>query len=202
MKWKRFLPKLHVYSGLLASGFLLMVSFSAFVQHHHPKWIHHKGKVKEWEQRIDMPQIDDGQAYKLAVRDSLHLFGHPPRREDYRDSLGIHHFMITRPGKQYWVTVPAEGDLFRIAENRTGILQVLNALHPLADGMKGNGKGPAFIGLWKWFAFLLGLSALTVVCLTLFFWLTRKVRRKNWWYYIIGAALVPITLFIMIWQVG
>jgi len=110
--------------------------------------------------------------------------------------------MIARPGKEYWVTEPLGGDLFLVDEHRTGILNVLNQLHPLGAGMQGHGNGPGFIVLWKWVSLALGIIAIMVLCITIYYWLTWSVKKKHWWYYILGAALIPITLFIMIWLAG
>lgn len=202
IRWKRVLPKIHVYGGLLASGFLLLMAFSAFVHQHHPKFMEYEGKQSSREQEIEMPEIAEKWTYKAAVRDSLGLFGYTPWWEDYRDSLGVHHFMITRPGKKYWVTVPLEGNLYKVTTIRTGLHNVLNQLHPLSSGMRGHGFGPAFIGIWKCVALALGIVSLIAVLITLYYWLTRSVKKKHWWYFIAGAALIPVLLFIMIWLVG
>jgi hypothetical protein len=202
MKWSRFLPKLHVYGGLLCTGFLIMVGFSGYVHQHHPKFVQHEGRKASWEQRIQTPGIEDRLLYKLAIRDSLGLFGHAPWWEDYKDSTGVSHFMIARPGKEYWVTEPVTGDLFLVDEHRTGLLNVLNQLHPLGAGMQGHGNGPGFIAVWKWVSLALGIIAIMVLCISVYYWFTRSVKKKHWWYYIIGAALIPVTLFIMIWLVG
>lgn len=81
-KWKKFFNKFHVYGGLLTVGFLISFSYSAFVHQHHPKFIKAGEKETHWSQTLEMPPIEDNHEFKLAVRDSLELFGHAPWWED------------------------------------------------------------------------------------------------------------------------
>jgi hypothetical protein len=201
-KWKKFFNKFHVYGGLLTVGFLISFSYSAFVHQHHPKFIKAGEKETHWSQTLEMPPIEDNHEFKLAVRDSLELFGHAPWWEDYRDSLDIHHFMVARPGKSYWITVPAEGNLFHIREVKTGFLNVLTALHPLAAGMQNHGKGPFFIRLWKILSLLLAIVLLLVLIITLHFWITRSFNKKRSWIIVLLISAIPIILIIFIWLVG
>ena len=196
------LSKWHVYGGLFTVGFLLVFSYSAFYHQHHPKSPKESEGRSHWEQRIAMPDIEDPHNYKLAVRDSMGLFGHAPWWEDYHDSLGIHHFMITRPGKQYWITVPNEGDLFSVEEIRTGFWNVLIQLHPLASGMQGHGKGPFFIRAWKFISFPIALILLGVIIITVHFWYVRSFKRSRSWVLVSVIAAFPITLTVFIWLVG
>jgi hypothetical protein len=198
-KWKVFLNRWHVYGGLFTIGFLLVFSYSAFYHQHHPKTRGDSHRRSTWEQKIAMPEIEDGHAYKLAVRDSMGLFGHAPWWEDYHDSLGIHHFMITRPGKQYWVTVPRKGDLFSVEEIRTGFLNVLVQLHPLSSGLM---EGPFFIRVWKFIAFPMALVLLGVIMITVHFWYVRSFKNSGSWLIVLIIAAVPITLTMIIWLVG
>lgn len=142
--WRKFLNKFHIYGGLLTAGFLLTFGFSAIQHQHHFKLPQPK-RVKHWKKEFKVPQVEDHLEFKLAVRDSLGLYGHAPWWEDYTDSLGVKHFMITRPGKRYWVTVPGDNNVWEVAESRTGFLEVLNAIHPLSAGMQNHGYSPRFL---------------------------------------------------------
>lgn len=199
-----FLEKFHVYGGLASVGILIIFSFSAYVHQHHPKFAEpREGKPTYWEQSIDMPEMEDHHAFKLAVRDSLGLFGHAPWWEDYTDSLGVMHFMITRPGKQYWVTVPETGNTYMIKEHGSGLLNIANQLHPLSAGMQNAGEHtPAYTKVWRFVMVPMGLVLIMVVLISLHFWLKRSIRKKRGWITIGVLASVPILLFIMIWLVG
>lgn len=201
-KWRGFLTRFHVYGGLLTAGFLIAFSYSAFYHQHHLKFPKQGSKTSQWEQELSIPDIPDAKDYKMAVRDSLGLFGYTPWWEDYRDSLDIHHFMISRPGKQYWVTVPEKGNIYQIKEVRTGFWNVLVMLHPLSGGMRGHGKGPFFIKAWKISALLLSLVLLGVMIISIHFWLTRSFNKRRSWFIVGAMTLFPIILMIFIWLVG
>jgi len=201
-KWRSFLNKWHVYGGLFTVGFLLSFSYSAFYHQHHLKFPKAGTRKTNWEQRISIPEIEDPLKYKLAIRDSLGLFGHAPWWEDYHDSLGVHHFMISRPAKQYWIKVPTEDDLFRVEEIRTGFWSALNQLHPLAAGMQGHGNGPFFIKAWRIISFPMGLVLLSVILISIHFWYVRSFRKSRSWLVVSMIALFPIILIIVIWLLG
>ena len=200
--WRNFLGKIHVYGALFSVGFLIAFSYSAFVHQHHLKYPKPGEKTVYWEQSLDIPELEDKHAYKLAVRDSLGLFGHTPYWEDYRDSLGVHHFMIARPAKQYWVTVPSDGDVFKIREIRTGFWDVLKQLHPLAAGMQGHGKGPFFIIAWKYISLPMALVLFCVILLAIYFWYKQSFKKRRSWIIAGAIAAFPVLLFIFIWLVG
>ena len=201
-RWKRFLCKFHIYGGLFSVGFLIAFSYSAFVHQHHPKFPKPGDKTVYWEQGLDIPDIEDELEYKFAVRDSLGLFGHAPWWEDYRDSLGVHHFMIARPAKQYWVTVPLEGDIFKIKEIRTGFWDVLIQLHPLAAGMQNHGKGPFFIKAWRIISVPMALVLLSVILITIYLWYIHSFHKRKSWFIVGAIAAFPVVLIIFIWLVG
>ncbi len=200
--WRNFLSKFHVYGGLLTAGFLIAYSYSAFYHQHHLKFPKPGSKTHEWEQQLIIPEIPDKLDYKLAVRDSLGLFGYAPWWEDYKDSLGIHHFMINRPGKQYWITVPEQGNTYQIDEVRTGFWDVLFRLHPISGGMQNHGKGPFFIKAWKIVALPLALVLLGVMIISIHFWYVRSFKKRRSWIIVGTIALFPVILMIFIWLVG
>ena len=67
-RWKRFLCKFHIYGGLFSVGFLFAFSYSAFVHQHHPKFPKQGDKTVNWEQHLDIPEIEDQLDYKFAIR--------------------------------------------------------------------------------------------------------------------------------------
>ena len=201
-RWKSVLERIHVYGGLFSVGFLITFGFSAFVHQHHPGFIKPGSHTVYWEDSFHVPSIADNLEFKHAVRDSLGLFGHTPWWEDYRDSMGVHHFMITRPGKQYWVTVPGSGSIFRIREIRTGVLDVMNQLHPLAAGMQGHGNGPFFIRAWRFISLPMAILLFCVILVTIHLWYRRWPGKPGNWIIISIALVFPAVLLIFIWLVG
>jgi hypothetical protein len=202
LKRRNFLNKFHVYGGLFTAGFLISFSYSAFYHQHHLKYPKPGDKITHWEQQLTIPDIPDKLAFKLAVRDSMGLFGHAPWWEDYNDSLGIHHFMIARPGKKYWITVPEQGNIFKVEEVRTGFWDVLFQLHPLSGGMSGHGKGPFFIKAWRMISFPMALVLFGVMLITIHFWYARSFHKRRSWIIVGVIASFPFILIIFIWLVG
>ena len=201
-KWRNFLNKFHVYGGLFSVGFLIAFSISAFYHQHHPKFPKPGDKTAYWEQSIMVPDIPDNLDFKFAVRDSLGLFGHAPWWEDYHDNSGVHHFLINRPGKKYWITVPDKGHVYKVEEVRTGIWPVFIALHYLASGMQNVGEKPFFIKAWRIISLPMALVVLGVVIITIHFWRVRSFRKKRSWIIVGAIATIPIILFIFIWVLG
>lgn len=201
-KWKIFINNFHVYGGLFTATFLIFFGISAFYHQHHLKFPKEGSKTTHWEKTLTIPEISDQKEFKLAVRDSMGLFGHAPWWKDYRDSLGIHHFMISRPGKNYWITVPVSGNIYKVDEIRTGMWNVLIQLHPLAAGMQGHGEGPFFIKAWKIVSLLMALILLCVMIISLYFWYSRSFSKGRSWIIVGGIALFPLILIIFIWLIG
>lgn len=201
-KWRNFLNKVHVYGGLFSVGFLIAFSISAFYHQHHPKFPKPGDKTTFWEQSILVPDIPDNLDFKFAVRDSLGLFGHAPWWQDYHDSTGIHHFVINRPGKRYWITVPGEGDVYKVEEIRTGIWPVFIGLHWLSSGMQNVGDRPFFIVAWRIISLLMAVVLLAVILITIHFWRVRSFRKTRSWIIVAAMATIPVILFIVIWVVG
>lgn len=201
-KWRSFLSKFHVYGGLFTVGFLIIFSISAFYHQHHLKFPKPGNKTTYWEQSLTMPDIPDSREFKLAVRDSMGLFGYVPWWEDYHDSLGVHHFMISRPGKQYWITVPTLDDVYRVKEIRTGPWPVIISMHPLASGMRGHGMGPFFIKAWRIISLPMALVLLCVMIITIHFWYVRSFKKTKSWIISGAIASFPLFLLIFIWLVG
>ena len=199
--WRKFLNKFHIYGGLLTTGFLITFGFSALQHQHHFK-LPKPDNVKHWEKKFFPPEPDDHHAFKLAVRDSLGLFGHAPWWEDYTDSLGVKHFMISRPGKQYWVTVPLDNYVFKVSESRTSILEVLNAIHPLSAGMQNHVYSPRFLLAWRVISECLAIVFLMVLIISIHFWYTRSFKDRRSWFIISLFASVTFILIFLVWLVG
>ena len=201
-KWKSFLNRFHVYGGLFSVGFLIVFSISAFYHQHHPKFPKPGDKTRFWEVSLAIPEITDSLEFKRAVRNLLGLFGYVPWWDDYHDSLGIHHFMITRPGKQYWITVPLHDDVYQVKEIVKGPWPVLIALHPLTAGMRGHGNGPFFIKTWRIISLPMALVVLCITLITIHLWYIRSFRKRKSWILVGAIASFPVILLIFIWLVG
>lgn len=199
-KWRNFLDKFHVYGGLFISFYLVILGLSSLQYQHHFKLPENDSK-KFWEQKIDMPGIEDNQAYKLAIRDSLGLFGHAPWWEDYKDNNSVHHFMITRPGKSYWVEVPTHNNVFKITESHNSFISVIMALHGLTGG-GGALNGPMFIFIWKIIAQIMNVVFLMMLIITVYFWYERSFSQNKGWIFAGTFAFTSILILFFIWLIG
>lgn len=195
--WRDLLDKVHVYGGLFIALYLIIIGLSSLQFQHHFN-LPEGNTGKTWWQQINMPVIEDNREYKLAVRDSLGLFGYTPWWQDYTDKKGIHHFKITRPGKSYWVEVQPESKLYRVNESRDIIGAVL-ALHGLTGGAL---EGPAFIKVWKFFAQIMNVVFLIVISITLYFWYERSFQSFKGWILAGTIAFISILALLFIWLVG
>jgi hypothetical protein len=100
------------------------------------------------------------------------------------------------------VTVPQEGDVYKIREIRTGPWPVIIALHPLASGMRGHGKGPFFIKAWRIISVPMALVLCCVILITIHLWYVRSFRKGRGWIIAGALASFPLILLIFIWLVG
>ncbi len=196
--WRDLLDQFHVYGGLFIAGYLIMMGISSVYFQHHIGYPENDSEVT-WEQKINLPAFDDVQVFKQAVIDSLGLFGHTPWWEDYKDDAGIHHFMISRPGKKYWVEVPEKGNLYKIKESRASFLSVFNALHGLTGGEL---KGPFFLSAWKFIALVMNILFLIILCITVYYWWVRSIRSYSGW--LVAGSFIVLLFIILgaIWFAG
>lgn len=197
--WRNLLDKIHVYGGLFITVYLLILGISSLNMQHHFINLREGKSKKLWEQKINMPVIENQQNYKQAVKDSLGLYGGTPWWEDYKDDNGIHHFLISRPGKKYWVEVPANGNVFKIEESHTGLLNVAMVLHGLTGGMR---EGPGFVKIWKFFGQIMNIVFFIAICITVYFWFERSFRTYRGWTIAGGFIFSAIIILVFIWLIG
>jgi len=194
----RFLKKLHVYGGLALSFYVIALGISSLQFQHRFVEFQAGKKVLHWEQELEVPIIDDKAQLKAAIRDSLQLNGYLPWWEEYTDSTGIYHFMISRPGKQYWITIPEEADRVLVEESRMPFLSVVFALHPLTAGF----KGPGFARIWRIVSEIMSVLLLVIIVLTIQLWYAQAFTKLRSWIIVTGLTLFSILLIILVWLVG
>ncbi len=194
----KFLKKLHVYGGLFLSFYVVTLGISSLQFQHHFFEFQPGKKAVSWDQHVQIPGIEESHQLKSAIRDSLGLNGYLPWWEEYTDSLGIYHFMINRPGKEYWITVPNEGDLIQVDERRKAILSVVFALHPLTAGF----DGPGFAKAWRIISEIMSVLLLVIIILSIQFWYTRSFPKNKGWIIVCAVASFSILLIILVWLIG
>jgi hypothetical protein len=193
-----FLRKLHVYGGLVLSFYVIALGISSLQFQHRFVEFQPGKKVVSWEQSIDLPHIEDKGLLKAAIRDSLQLNGYLPWWKEYTDSTGIYHFMISRPGKQYWVTIPEAYNRVLVEESRMPFLSVVFALHPLTGGF----NGPGFAKIWRIIPEIMSVFLLVIIVLSIQQWYAQSFSKKRSWIIVSALTSISILLIFLVWLVG
>ncbi len=193
-----FLRLLHVYGGLALSFYVIVLGISSLQFQHRFVEFQPGKKTVSWEQKIDLPQIEDKGQFKAAVRDSLQLNGYLPWWKEYTDSTGIYHFMISRPGKQYWVSMSEKPGRVIVEESRMPFLSVVFALHPLTAGF----NGPGFAKIWRIVSEIMSVLLLVIIILSIQLWYAQSFSKKRSWIIIGAMSSFSILLILLVWLVG
>jgi hypothetical protein len=193
-----FLNLLHVYGGLALSFYVIALGISSLQFQHRFVEFQPGKRVVSWEQSIDLPHIEDKDLLKAAIRDSLQLNGYLPWWKEYTDSTGIYHFMISRPGKQYWVTIPEAYNRVLVEESRMPFLSVVFALHPLTGGF----NGPGFAKIWRIISEIMSVLLLVIIVLSIQQWYAQSFSKKRSWIIVSALTSISILLIILVWLVG
>lgn len=187
---RSLLIKLHLYSGLFTSFYLIAFGFSALILNHKIN-VEKKEVTQTWKTNV---QADAGLSdHDLAesIRNQLGFMGWLPPWENKRDSASFH-FTITHPGRNYSLDLDLKtGDLV-VAEAPKGFLAVFHGLH-FFNGQVPN--APFFIRSWAIYQWL-SLFVL-FVSLVLGLWLWIKYNYKSWEGLVFGSLFIG-TVIIMI----
>lgn len=187
---KSLLIKLHLYSGLFTSFYLVAFGISAIILNHNIK-VEKKDVTHSWNTNIQVDVNLPNKQLKENIRDQLGFMGWTPPWEDKRDSTSFR-FMITHTGRNYFLNLNTDtGDLV-ISEAPKGIIAVIHGLHFF------NGKipnAPFFIRTWAVYQWL----ALFVMFISLILglWLWLKYNYKTWEGIAFGSLFI-VSIIIMI----
>lgn len=187
---KSLLIKLHLYSGLFVSFYLLAFGFSSIVLNHDID-LEHKEVANTWAIEVNVdPLLTDLQLAE-NVRDELGLMGWLPRWEFTRDSA-MFNFTIVHPGRKYHLQVDLEQNQVTVQESPKGFLAVFHGLHFLNGNIP---NAPLLIKSWavyQWLALFI-----MMISLILGLWLWIKYSYQAWQGFVFGGLMV-ITIVIMI----
>ncbi len=187
---KSLLIKLHLYSGLFTSFYLIAFGISAIILNHNIK-VEKKDITHNWNTNIQVDTNLPNKELKEKIRDQLGLMGWTPPWEDKRDSTSFQ-FMITHTGRNYFLNLNlATGDL-DISEAPKGIMAVIHGLHFFNGNIP---NAPFFIRTWAVYQWL----ALFVMFISLFLglWLWIKYNYKTWEGIAFGSLFI-VSIIIMI----
>jgi len=187
---KSLLIKLHLYSGIFTSFYLLAFGFSAIVLNHgidvENKMITHK-----WESNVTIDTTFSDLQLAERIRDQVGFMGWLPRWEFKRDSSQFN-FTIVHLGRKFHLTANTSSGHLTISESPKGFLAVFHGLHFLNGNIP---NAPLLIRSWAIYQWL-ALFVMTI-SLILGIWLWLKYNYKTWQGITFGGLFI-ITILIMI----
>jgi len=187
---KTLLVKLHLYSGIFTSFYLMAFGFSALVLNHDLK-VENTQITRTWESYITIDQSLPDVQLAESIRDKMGFMGWQPTWEFKRDSASFA-FNIVHPGRKYHIDANLESGHLKISESPKGFLAVFHGLHFL------NGKipnAPFLLRTWvvyQWLALFV-----MFISLVLGIWLWLKYNYKPWQGIAFGGLFLA-TVLIMI----
>lgn len=128
-RWRRWLLNIHLYGGLICSGYLLVYGVSSLLFNHRTDRLVGVASTREWTRPIAMPP---GQAQPLEaarhVADGLGLDGRIPTGAARWETADRLRFELLRPGRSYDVRVERAGRA-TVVEQRRRPAAILLGLH-------------------------------------------------------------------------
>lgn len=144
--WRNLWADLHIWTGLLLTGVLLIYGLSSIV-FNHPGWFPHSDNKVTRQANVTPLGPDKRNAFLHAqkLRKELGLPGNLPKRYPRFLSSGALEFAVFLPGRNIHVQIEPNGAA-TIVEERLGLAATLTALH-------GNYGVPdtKLIDAWKYY---------------------------------------------------
>ena len=124
---KSLLIKLHLYSGIFTSFYLLAFGFSALIMNHNVN-LDQTEYTKTWETEIQIDADLSNDQLAEKIRDELNIMGWLPRWEFQRDSIHFS-FTVVHLGRKFHIESNLQTGKLEIKEAPKGILAVFHGLH-------------------------------------------------------------------------
>jgi hypothetical protein len=188
---KSLLIKLHLYSGLFVSFYLLAFGFSAIILNHNID-VENKDITETWTAEASADANLPDLQLAESIRDQLGIMGWLPRWEFRRDSAQFS-FTIVHPGRKYQLKHDFNNNQITISEMPKGFLAVFHGLHFL------NGKipnAPFLIRTWAYYQWT-ALFVMTI-SLVLGIWLWLKYSYRPWEGIAFGGLLLTTLIVMML----
>lgn len=188
---KSLLIRLHVYSGLFTSFYLIAFGLSAIILNHKLD-VERKELATWWGSKVKVNSKLPDQKIAENTRDQLGLMGWIPTWEFKRENDRFK-FRIVHPGRNYHVDLNLDRGDVSIAEAPKGFIAVFHGLHFL------NGKipnAPLLIRTWavyQWFTLFIML-----ISLLLGLWLWLKYRYRPWEGIVFGGLFLGSILLMLL----
>jgi len=192
--WRRWLLNIHLYGGLLCSGYLLVYGVSSLLFNHRVDRLIGVASSREWSRTIPIPESEatPAEAARLVAK-ALGIAGRIPggsiRWEPGREM----HFEVVRPGRAFRVRALPDG-LATVIEERGRPAMILFGLHDARPA-----PGSLLLTSWWYYthltvAFLLFMTVSGVV-----HWVSaRRAKGAGWSLLLAGAATaVLLTVWLL-----
>lgn len=183
---RRWLLNIHLYGGLLCSGYLLVYGTSSLLMNHRTDRLLGVASEREWSRPVSAPADSTApEAAARAVAAELGLAGRVAVGGGGRNGEGGLRFTVLRPGREFRVRVDGGGTA-QVTEQRMQIATILLGLHDArpAPGSLVLGSWWQYTHLTVGFLFFLGVSGVVM-------WvITRRSRAVGWSVLLGGSAAV------------
>ncbi len=193
---RNLILQIHLYGGLICASYLILFGLSSLNYNHHPAFTEPGTEKVTYERTVAVENLPDNKILSAAIRDSLGLMGYPIPPTMRRDTSGVFHFNLVRPGKQYTIHFfPAEHRI-RIEETRRGYWEVIRQLHGLMSL-----PGSSFMSLWGVYKELCVWGVLFASASGVYLWTARRSERRIGWL-LLGAAAggsMLLMLYVRLW---
>jgi len=188
---KSILLKLHLYSGIFTSFYLLAFGLSAIVLNHNID-VENKNITTSWESEVKIDSTLSDLQLAESIRDQAGLMGWLPRWEFKKDS-SYFHFTIVHPGRKYHLTANSSNGHVTVGESPKGFLAVFHGLHFLNGNIP---NAPSLIRSWAIYQWL-ALFVMTI-SMILGIWLWLKFNYKPWQGIAFGSLFIGTIILMMI----
>ena len=194
---RKWVLRLHLYLGLLCSGYLVVFGVSSLNFNHPLEFTEPLKETVTWERSVPLPpQQSDDAAESQAVCDALGLMGWTLPWETRREASGDLRFGLARPGKHYTIHVLRGDGKVRVQERSEGHWTVIRHIH----GNKGVPRS-RLMTVWGWYTEFCTFFVLFAAASGIYLFATRKKDRRAAWA-VLGAATALSLLFMFYLRYG
>jgi hypothetical protein len=194
---RKWVLRLHLYLGLLCSGYLIVFGVSSLNYNHPLEFTKPRTETVTWERSLALPpRQPDNAAESEAVCDALGLMGWTLPWETRREPSGDLHFGLARPGKHYNIHVMRDAGKVSVRERSEGHWTVIRHIH----GNKGVPRSNLMTA-WGWYTEACTLFVLFAAGSGVYLFATRKKDRTAAWA-VLGAATALSLAFMVYLRYG
>ena len=197
---RNWLLRLHLYLGLLCSGYLIVFGVSSLNFNHPFDFTKPSTKKVTWERSMPLPpaQSNDNAAESEAVREAMGMMGWTIPWETYREPGGDLNFGLARPGKHYAVHVRRGGaGGVRVEERPEGYWTVIRHIH----GNKGV-PGSMLMTVWGVYTELCTFVVLFAAGSGVYLFASRRKDRRAAWAVLGTATALSLGFMFYVRYVG